>query len=364
MAERRFVAVDLFCGAGGFSLGAIAAGFRIALAVDNNAHACSSYQKNIVLKAKGKTKIINGDLGLLSAKDLIKQSPELQHNCDLIIGGPPCQGFSSHRLRDTGVGDPRNSLLLRYFEIVSVLTPKFFLVENVPGLLWPRHRNWLDKFYAMATASGYQVSEATPVNAADYGIPQRRKRVFILGTRKDISRAAFPPPATHCDPDTASQQELLPWVPVKGVFKDSKIAGDPNDVHMRHNAELRLAFKSTPINGGSRLQSGRTLRCHTKHDGHFDVYGRIDPSMPAPTMTTACINPSKGRFVHPTAPHGITIRQAARIQTFPDWFVFEGGLMASGEQIGNAVPPMLAEILLRSLREQLRATASADQQAA
>jgi DNA (cytosine-5)-methyltransferase 1 len=118
---------------------------------------------------------------------------------------------------------------------------------------------------------------------------------------------------------------------------------------MKHNDELISAFKNTPLNGGSRRDSGRILPCHKNHDGHKDVYGRIDSRLPAPTMTTACINPSKGRFVHPMEHHGITIRQAARIQTFPDSFVFEGGLTAAGKQIGNAVPVRMAEIIIRQL---------------
>jgi DNA (cytosine-5)-methyltransferase 1 len=123
---------------------------------------------------------------------------------------------------------------------------------------------------------------------------------------------------------------------------------------MKHSDELIEAFKRTPINGGSRKDSGRILPCHKDHRGHNDVYGRIDPDVPAPTMTTACINPSKGRFVHPTEHHGITLRQAARIQSFPEWYVFEGGLMAGGAQVGNAVPVGLATELLVPLKKAVR----------
>jgi DNA (cytosine-5)-methyltransferase 1 len=124
-----------------------------------------------------------------------------------------------------------------------------------------------------------------------------------------------------------------------------------NNVHMKHGPALIEAFKNTPPNGGSRTESGRVLPCHEKHRGHFDVYGRIDPKLPAPTMTTACINPSKGRFVHPTEHHGIALRHAARIQSFPDWFTFEGGMMAGGVQVGNAVPVDMAAALLAPLKE-------------
>jgi DNA (cytosine-5)-methyltransferase 1 len=133
---------------------------------------------------------------------------------------------------------------------------------------------------------------------------------------------------------------------------------------MMHGKELLATFARTPANGGSRKDSGRVLPCHEDHDGHRDVYGRINPKMPAPTMTTACINPSKGRFVHPTKHHGITLRQAARIQSFPDWFIFEGGLMAGGVQVGNAVPVDLAKALLVPLKKAVLAIRAAEEMAA
>ncbi|MNF99158.1 putative BsuMI modification methylase subunit YdiO [compost metagenome] len=122
---------------------------------------------------------------------------------------------------------------------------------------------------------------------------------------------------------------------------------------MNHSEALIELFKNTPINGGSRSDSGRVLKCHQGHGGHSDVYGRINPSKPGPTMTTACINPSKGRFVHPTENHGITLRQAARLQTFPDNFIFSGGLMAAGVQIGNAVPILLGQAIIEKISQAL-----------
>lgn len=133
---------------------------------------------------------------------------------------------------------------------------------------------------------------------------------------------------------------------------------------MQHCKALLETFARTPSNGGSRSQSGRVLPCHIAHDGHRDVYGRINPAAPGPTMTTACINPSKGRFVHPTEHHGITLRQAARLQSFPDWFNFEGGIMAGGVQVGNAVPVALAEALLKPLRQAVLGLRSAKRVAA
>lgn len=211
-------------------------------------------------------------------------------------------------------------------------------------------------FYREGALAGYNLQEAVVVDARNYGIGQRRKRVFILGIRSglDSSDLSWPPPRTHgSEAARRSDPDLLPWVNCASAFADAPL-GDENDVHMTHSAELVEAFRKTPANGGSRKDSGRVLPCHRAHDGHKDVYGRIDPQQPAPTMTTACINPSKGRFVHPVEHHGITVRQAARIQTFPDDFLFAGGLMAAGKQVGNAVPVELGRQLIAHLLPLLR----------
>jgi DNA (cytosine-5)-methyltransferase 1 len=224
-------------------------------------------------------------------------------------------------------------------------------MENVPGMLWPRHALSLNRFYAEGQASGYNVFQPIIIDARDYGLPQRRKRVFILGLNKQLGKLdlIWPPPPTHgSEVARRTRPELLPWVSCERAF-DPAPKQDINDVHMKHSHQLVEAFSKTPPNGGSRKASGRVLACHANHDGHKDVYGRIDTRKPAPTMTTACINPSKGRFVHPTLNHGITVRQAARIQTFPDEFVFNGGLTAAGEQVGNAVPILLGKQLIEHL---------------
>jgi len=188
-------------------------------------------------------------------------------------------------------------------------------------------------------------------------VPQRRKRVFILGIRNDISfNSVWPPLQTHGNEKIKKNPHLKPWVIAKDVFSKPLSSEDENNLHMNHSPEMVEVFKSTPLNGGSRSQSNRVLSCHQEHTGHKDVYGRINPFQPGPTMTTACINPSKGRFVHPTEHHGITLRHAARFQTFPDWFTFKGGLTAAGEQIGNAVPVRLGGILLQSITEGIQST--------
>lgn len=359
------ICVDLFAGAGGFSLAARRAGFHIRLAIEHDKNAAATYARNLGVPGEPPI-IVRDDISQLSAENVGKTVFEPDESCDLLLGGPPCQGFSAHRLKDSGVQDERNKLVGVYFEFVRQLRPKMFLMENVPGMLWERHAHHVESLYCQGKRAGYTMFKPETIDARNYGVPQRRKRVFILGVRREIGLDGFiwPPKRTHgSDADCADDPQLRPWTNCSAAFRAAP-PEDPNDVHMRHNAELVAAFEKTPHNGGSRASSGRVLRCHSKHDGHSDVYGRIDPRQPAPTMTTACINPSKGRFVHPTLPHGITVRQAARIQTFPDDFVFLGGLMAAGEQVGNAVPVKLGEVLVKHIAQLLERRDSASDRCA
>ena len=347
--------MDLFAGAGGFSLAAINQGIKVVAAVEMKPAASMTYRANIC--AKYGVELYESDITAVKPADVVKTHFSPTRGCDIVLGGPPCQGFSVHRIKGAGVKDPRNELILRYFEFVNSLKSKVFLMENVPGILWSRHKDFLDEFYAVAKASGYKIYDPVTVDARDYGVPQRRKRVFILGVRKDIEiDPEWPPKPTHALAPGAERGAPKAWVPASTVFARSASANDPNDIHMKHSSALVEVFKSTPKNGGSRKDSNRVLDCHIEHSGHTDVYGRIDPNVPGPTMTTACVNPSKGRFVHPTEHHGITVRQAARFQTFPDWFKFHGGLMASGEQVGNAVPVKLGEALLAEIKRELVAS--------
>ena len=345
--KNEVTAIDLFCGAGGFSLAAMNLGIHVLAALENNPCACESYREYFS-GFPSPPVLFERDIRTLSPEELMSQLPQ-GVSLDILMGGPPCQGFSTLRLKNSGVDDPRNALLIRYFDFVRALRPKAFLVENVVGLLWPRHRSYLETFYAEARAAGYDVLSPVILNACDYGVPQRRKRVFILGWRGERPRDLIWPPApTHCNP-LAPVAGLEPWISAGVTFDHPAPEGDRNDVHMNHGETLLEVFRSTPLNGGSRKDSCRVLPCHEHHDGHKDVYGRIDPSKPAPTMTTACINPSKGRFLHPTEHHGITVRQAARLQTFPDDFFFAGGLMNAARQVGNAVPIKLGEAVLKSI---------------
>lgn len=357
-SKTKLTAIDLFAGAGGFSLAAQKAGFQVLAAVEYDKWAQETYKRNFIQGQKNPPKLY-GDIWKVEPGKVLEDTGLQAGELDVLVGGPPCQGFSTHRIKNAGVDDPRNNLLLRYFDFVKHLKPKVFVVENVSGMLWPRHKPYVDRFKNLAKRNGYQIVSGEPqvINARDFGVPQNRKRVFILGIRSDVelpSGFEWPPKLTHFDPnsDEVKKHGEKAWVSASTVFKaplKSK-SEDPNNIHMVPGPDMLQRFKDTPLNGGSRADSGHVLACHEEHSGHKDVYGRIDPNKPGPTMTTGCINPSRGRFVHPTKHHGITARHAARFQTFPDDFYFEGGLGSAGKQIGNAVPINLGVCILDQIK--------------
>ncbi len=374
MNPNKVRAIDLFAGAGGFSLAAKSIGIDILAAVELDKDAADSYRNNFI-DASSTEKLYNEDITKLSPTTVLKDLNLKPGELELLIGGPPCQGYSRHRHKDEGVDDPRNQLLIRYFDYVSVLKPKAFLVENVPGILWPRHEFYLKKFYSLAKKSGYTVFDPIKINAKDYGVPQSRQRVFILGVRENLSSLdiVWPPAETHFPigkgkfpewntassvfsaPDINSEKKIKTTLgeaafnKLQFGAKLQPFAKDQNSVHMTHRDYMVERFAKTPIHG-SREDSGVTLPCHANdYKGHKDVYGRIYLDKPGPTMTTGCMNPSKGRFLHPWNNHGITIRHAARFQTFPDSFNFSGGLISQARQIGNAIPVQLGKVLLKNV---------------
>ncbi|MGJ8673912.1 DNA cytosine methyltransferase [Rubritalea sp.] len=356
-----FTVIDLFAGAGGFSLAAKQSGAKLLAAIEFDKWAQETYKRNFIASPNGEHKpILYGDIWGVAPGDLLKDTSLQTKELDLLVGGPPCQGFSSHRLGNAGVDDPRNSLLIRYFDFVKVLKPKVFLVENVSGMLWKKHADYVQKFKNLAKRHGYKIVTGDPqiINSRDFGVPQSRKRVFILGVRSDLELPTdftWPPEPTHFPPTSneVTKENQPAWIPASTVFKKRIKKSDPNNIHMQPGAPMLERFKKTPLNGGSRLDSGFTLPCHEIHKGHKDVYGRIDPSKPGPTMTAGCVNPSKGRFVHPTEHNGITARHAARFQTFPDTFIFEGGLGVTGKQIGNAVPVALGVHIISEILKSI-----------
>lgn len=384
-------AIDLFSGAGGLSLAAHQCGIDVIAAIELDTAATVTYQRNLIERLKAPTKLINGDINAVDLPALMKELKLKAGKLDLLLGGPPCQGFSTHRINGAGINDPRNQLLLKYFDFVDGLRPKAFLIENVAGLLWKRHENYLNQLLALAETHGYTIHFCDILNAKDYGTPQNRKRVFIFGTRKDLNvdGSNFPPTATHFSPSsnkspywkTAStvfekipadliEQYIEEYFRPKTKLADNEARDlllsleygeavkedDPCNITMRPTPKMIRQFEATPFNG-SREDAGEEFRlpCHSNgYKGHKDVYGRVMIHLPSNTITTGCNNPSKGRFVHPWKNHGMTLRHAARLQTFPDNFNFLGTSTQQGKQIGNAVPVKLGKVLINTIKKIIK----------
>lgn len=390
--NSQFTAIDLFSGAGGFSLAAKTEGVEVLAAIEFDASAVKTYKTNLAHKGSSEL-VINDDINKVDIPKLRKELGIKKEELDLLLGGPPCQGFSSHRILDAGVDDPRNTLLLKYFDFVKVFKPKAFLLENVPGLLWKKHEKYLKKFIELTNSNSYSIVTAAPqiINAKNYGVPQNRRRAFVFAIRNDLysENIIWPPKPTHFDrPNEGSSTTVAASTvfekPPKAVldelksiyihnydlekneaFKlvDSLVFGkkinksDPCNIHMNHSPELTKRFESTRLNG-SREDSNTCLPCHRDYKGHKDVYGRIIFHKPSNTITTGCNNPSKGRFVHPWLHHGITLRHAARLQTFPDDFIFLGNNTEQARQIGNAVPVKLGQILIKEIKSYLESAST------
>lgn len=336
-----FLAVDAFCGAGGLSLGLKRAGFDIQFAFDNNPRAIATYRKNI------------GDHAhVLDSKDVDAGVIQAKFPVALVAGGPPCQGFSVQRRG--GGDDARNELIFEFLRLVKDIRPKLFLMENVAALASPRNAEHFEQLLKRANAMGYNV-EAKVLNAADFGVPQTRKRLFILGVRKDLGHVITLPQGRVMASEWRTVHDAIGDLPEPRSMHGRLYSNHLPDKISDLNRE-RISHVS-PGGGRSDIPERLRLPCHAvsvEVAGHRGVYGRLDWNKPAGTITTKCNSFTRGRFAHPTENRNISMREAARLQSFSDDFVFEGGTVDVAHQVGNAVPPVLAFEIAAHLMSQLR----------
>lgn len=358
-SERKFKLIDLFSGAGGFTLGFVETGrFESVFANDFNSYAAKTYNANYG------DHCIHGDINdLLSSKTM--RFPK----ADIVIGGPPCQGFSL--LNKQRAVDPRKELWRAFMQVVEQVRPTMFVMENVPELLSSLEFQRIKK---KAESLGYMAVSGV-LNAADFGVPQRRKRAIIIASLNGFPRMPEP---THCDPQKRQglfRQGMLPWETVgRAVYDLEEPCGidimvgqvpPPMDLHFgRTPTKESLARYRCIPEGGNRfdLQKKRpdiTPACWIrKKSGGTDLFGRLWWDRPAFTIRTEFFKPEKGRYLHPRQNRPITHREAARLQSFPDNFKFLGTKIEVARQIGNAVPPLLAKKVAEAVIEHLASTQS------
>lgn len=342
--------IDLFSGAGGMTLGFAQEGFEPVFACDMDRHAAETYRLNFG------DHIHCGDI-----RDIV-QFPA----ADIVIGGPPCQGFS--RLGKMTYGTPTessyegNALWSEYIRCVEQVRPKIFVVENVADFM--KHFAWVE-LQREAHRLGYNLA-AGILNAADYGVPQRRHRAIIVGSR--IGRAELPAP-THSPEANLLGQEA--WRTVRDAIGDLPLEPNNQNRHdFRNASELSIRrYKSIPPGGNRKnIPDEIQLPCWLNKDprsgGSADLMGRLWWDRPALTIRTEFLKPTKGRYLHPSEHRAITVREGARLQSFPDEFRFAGSNFQAARQIGNAVPPGLARAISRKVMELLAAEEAPVQSAA
>ncbi len=393
------VAADLFCGAGGLSLGFQSAGFKMAFANDINEEYAFTYELN-----HPGTKFFTKSIEDLSTAEVLKKAGIHRTEVDLLIGGPPCQGFSINAPKRS-LQDDRNHLFKEYGRLVlEGLRPKVIVMENVPGMVSLDGGNFIKEIYALFNGAGYRMQHMV-LCAAHYGIPQERWRLFFIGTILKDVEITFPPP-THYAPVRANftggrdltwleairngdQQpnlfgkRLKKFTVVKDAIDDlPALAATEGAEEMTYGSRPKTPYQRLMRSGSKKLynhvagvlapqnlerlrfiQPGGSWRDipfellpagmkKARRSDHTRRYGRVAPDGLSGTVLTKC-DPHWGSFFHYEQDRALTVREAARIQSFPDSYRFYGSRVSQYEQVGNAVPPMLAKTLADHIRATL-----------
>ncbi|MGA9795908.1 MAG: DNA cytosine methyltransferase [Rhizomicrobium sp.] len=336
-------AIDLFSGCGGLSLGLQRAGFRILAAVDTDELAMETYRLN-----HSGVKTINKDIRKVSPNRLMKTLGLRKGQLALLAGCPPCQGFSTLRTLNgkNDIDEPMNDLIFEFVRFVRAFLPRAIMIENVPGLA---NDERIVAFRKRIEKLGY--THATKVlDASDFGVPQRRKRMIMIAVR-NAKAVEFAAP---------SKRKRSVRGAIKSLSAPEKSRDPMHNYETRRTPGVLKRISKVPKDGGSRsdLRKNYRLACHDRCSGFKDVYGRMRWSAPAPTITGGCINPSKGRFLHPEQDRAITLREAAMLQGFPKSYNFEmrRGLYPTAQMIGNAFPPEFAARHAKTIKRKLATT--------
>jgi DNA (cytosine-5)-methyltransferase 1 len=344
MSKTRLKAVDFFCSGGGMTCGLEQGGINVIAGIDNDPACKETYERN-----NPNSRFILADVFDLKEKDLSTQLGLAKEDDDLVlIGCSPCQYWSIIQTDKTKSKKSKN-LLMEFKRFVDYLKPGYVLVENVPGILTQKEKSGLDQFVLDLEGNGYKVHYQI-VNMNDFGVPQSRRRFSLLATRLH-SESIFP------NKLSTKGRTVRDALGEKNGFARIR-AGHKDPTPFYHSSanlsSLNLErLRKTPKNGGSWLDWANDKKLkRTKYNGRefIDNYGRLNWDKPAPTITTKFISISNGRFAHPEENRGLSIREGAALQTFPRKYVFPNlSLGTSAKIIGNAVPPLFARLLAKTI---------------
>jgi len=370
MPTRNLTAVDLFCGCGGISSGLKHAGFTVIAGADVERKYAVTFKHNFP-----DAKLFHGNLTKITTEKFMKELNLSPGDLTLLAGGPPCQGFSKNVPRKYRyLDDPKNQLIRTFLDFCRDLKPQLILMENVAEMKNGFNLAYTEEIISRLEEDNYSVSYKV-LNAADYGVPQRRRRAFFLASRLS-KKLKFPKP-THGAPNAdislfsinshVSVWDAIGDLPSLGHGEGSKIMPyacapfsdfQKNVRNGQEYVENHVARKLQPLQFDrlSALKPGEGLRELPDHlkvrSGYSGAYGRLTKDMVAPTITRWVFHPGSGRWGHPVDIRILTIREVARIQGFPDSFVFVGSYNDQAGQVGNAVPPLLIKQIAESMLHQ------------
>lgn len=344
MLLNKIQVIDLFCGAGGLSYGFFSEKssnreFVILGASDFNPSSLVTYSNNI------NAPTFHADLGkVASSRKSIKEFVskfKIDRNYPLIvIGGPPCQGFSAHSKKQRNAADDRNDLVLAFAKIAVAFEPDLVAFENVPEVMTEKNWPYFEPMVKTFSAKGMHLT-AKVHNLAEFGVPQERFRALIIASKFQLPEIL----PTHSQQEFRTVRTAIGALPK--VLPGHQSA-DPMHFCATHRKSTIEVIRQVPKDGGNR-PAGVGPACLAKVDGYRDVYGRLKWDKPAVTITASARNPASGRFSHPEQNRGLTVREAALLQGFPNGYIFEGAFDEKFLQIGNAVPPLFSAELAKHL---------------
>lgn len=374
---EKFKIIDLFCGTGGFAHGFLMhyPGFELVYAVDNNIQAAET------AKANHPSCIVDtNDIRTIKPE---KTAHELGYKrVDVVIGGPPCQGFSSLRPnRSTNNNDKRNNLFLNFCSFLRQFQPRVFVLENVVGLLTHNKGETLDIILKTFSRLRYN-TDWRILNAASYGVPQKRERFILIGS-KEGGQVIFPKPTRSFNGKVIGHRDKSrTLVADKNSPKALTVNDAISDLPPLEHGQEATSYTRKPKNDYQRFMRGTTSKltlhkatnhsdkmieviqhsgdniyCIPKHlisSGFSSCYSRLNGNEPSTTITVKFQSPASSKCIHPTQDRTITPREAARLQSFPDGYIFKGSLTNIASQLGNAVPPLLGKAVASSVLQMLK----------
>lgn len=354
LSKNQLIGIDLFAGAGGLSLGAEQAGIKVKYAIENEKNAAETYRTN-----HKKTILIEKDISCVNLSEISVDREEC-----ILFGGAPCQGFSSSNRRTNNKNNPKNWLYLEFLRILNGIWPSYFVFENVTGLLNLDSGAFFKKILSDFESIGYKCT-CSVLNAADFGVPQNRKRLFIVGSRRgnvyNLSsskkrRKVTVAEAFHDLPELSNGAfiDAVPYSCRADSTYAKKMRGN-QDICTGHLVSKNAQYVIDryqyiePGENWAAIPAELMMNYRDRSRCHTGIYYRLRPDEPSLVIG----NYRKNMLIHPYENRGLSVREAARLQSFPDRYVFKGTLGFQQQQVGNAVPPLLAKHVFKTITDNI-----------